>query len=85
MELWALFCKCKHELTIAARAELRDRGVKPEAGAAPVDPNIVTNKYYGENIDIISKVQEILFCKNLIKISENNDSIPFNDNTICMI
>jgi hypothetical protein len=47
-------------MKIAARAELRDRGVKPEAGAAPVVPNIVTNKYYGENIDIISKVQEIL-------------------------
>jgi hypothetical protein len=66
-------------MKIAARAELRDRGVKPEAGAAPVDPNIVTNKYYGENIDIISKVQEILFCKNLIKISENNDILNGND------
>jgi hypothetical protein len=29
--------------------------------------------------DIISKVQEILFCKNLIKISENNDILNGND------
>ncbi|XP_063421331.1 uncharacterized protein LOC134706374 [Mytilus trossulus] len=51
-------------MKIAARAELRDRGIKPEVGANPVDPNTSTNKYYGETLDIISKVQEILFGKS---------------------
>ncbi|CAC5393521.1 unnamed protein product [Mytilus coruscus] len=51
-------------MKIAARAELRDRGIQPEVGANPVDPNVPTNKYYGETLDIISKVQEILFGKS---------------------